>query len=253
MNEPTRSFKGIWIPAEIWLNKNLTLIEKVFLVEIDSLDNDEGCFASNDYFSNFFGLSKNRCSEVIKSLEKKTLVNISYVYKPKTKLIEKRVIKVLDKSNIGIRNSEGDIRNLDRGYSENCEDNNTVFNNTNNNIFSNTQSSAVVDTNIEFIESKTHLKLTKNMKKIVQSWDKERLSKSMELFTLKGGKYFSLLEKIYKDDGNFLTDNSIDSKNTNYAMPTNKFRNFDETFTQYESNELDEIIAKGQAEKWKDR
>lgn len=32
-----------------------------------------------------------------------------------------------------------------------------------------------------------------------------------------------------------------------------KFHNFDETFTQYESNELDEIIAKGQVEKWKDR
>lgn len=66
-----RAFKGIWIPAEIWLNKDLTLLEKVFLVEIDSLDNENGCFASNEYFSNFFGLSKNRCSEVIKSLEKK--------------------------------------------------------------------------------------------------------------------------------------------------------------------------------------
>lgn len=243
MNEPTRSFKGIWIPAEIWLNKNLTLIEKVFLVEIDSLDNDEGCFASNDYFSNFFGLSKNRCSEVIKSLEKKALVNISYVYKPKTKLIEKRVIKVLDKPNIDIRDSEYDIRNLDRVYSENCEDNNTVFNNTNNNIFSTTQSSAVVDTNTEFIESKTHLKLTKNMKKIAQSWEKERLSKSIELFTLKEGKYFSLLEKIYKDDGNFI-NNSIDSKNVNYTNPSNKFANFKPNYLdEFESMEaFDEFI-----------
>lgn len=127
-----RAFKGIWIPKEIWLNENLTLLEKVFLVEIDSLDNEEGCYASNDYFSNFFKLSKNRCSEVIKSLEKKGLVKLYYKYKPNTKLIEKRIIKVLENPNIGIRYSEEGIRNLDRGYSENCEDNNTIFNNTNN-------------------------------------------------------------------------------------------------------------------------
>ena len=83
-------------------------------------------------FSGFFKLSKNRCSEVIKSLEKKGLVKISYKYKPDTKLIEKRIIKVLEKSSIGIRDSEEGTRNLDRGYSENWEDNNTVFNNTNN-------------------------------------------------------------------------------------------------------------------------
>jgi len=35
-----RDFKGIWIPKEIWLNENLTLQEKVFLVEIESLDNE---------------------------------------------------------------------------------------------------------------------------------------------------------------------------------------------------------------------
>ena len=113
--------------------KTYALLEKVFLVEIDSLDNEEGCYASNDYFSNFFKLSKNRCSEIIKSLEKKGLVKISYKYKPNTKLIEKRIIKVFEISNIGIRDSEEGIRNLDRGYSENCEDNNTIFNNTFNN------------------------------------------------------------------------------------------------------------------------
>ena len=127
-----RAFKGIWIPKEVWLNEKLTLLEKVFLVEIDSLDNDEGCYASNEYFSGFFKLSKNRCSEVIKSLEKKGLVKISYKYKENTKLIEKRIIRVLEKSSIGIRESEEGARNLDRGYSENCEENNTVFNNTDN-------------------------------------------------------------------------------------------------------------------------
>ena len=49
-----RAFKGIWIPKEIWLSTDLKVMEKLVLVEIDSLDNEEGCFASNDHFSKFF-------------------------------------------------------------------------------------------------------------------------------------------------------------------------------------------------------
>jgi len=58
----TRGFKGIWIPAHLWLDKNLTVQELLFFVEIDSLDADKsGCFASNNYFSKFFGLTTSRC------------------------------------------------------------------------------------------------------------------------------------------------------------------------------------------------
>ena len=32
--EDKRAFRGIWIPKEIWLSKDLTLQEKVFIVEI---------------------------------------------------------------------------------------------------------------------------------------------------------------------------------------------------------------------------
>ena len=127
-----RAFKGIWIPAEIWLSKELKIMEKLFLVEIDSLDNEDGCFASNEYFSNFFDLSKNRCSEIIKSLEKKGFIEIEYIYKKNKKSIEKRIIKIIRNIDQPIRNIEGGIRNIDqgysenrRGYSENCEDNNT--------------------------------------------------------------------------------------------------------------------------------
>jgi hypothetical protein len=41
MKNENRDFKGIWIPKEIWLSKDLTLQEKVFYVEIDSLDNEK--------------------------------------------------------------------------------------------------------------------------------------------------------------------------------------------------------------------
>ena len=69
-----RKFKGIWIPNYVWLSKDLTLQEKVFLVEIDSLDNNGGCYASNSYFGKFFELSNTRVSLVINSLIKKGYV-----------------------------------------------------------------------------------------------------------------------------------------------------------------------------------
>lgn len=71
-----RDFKGIWIPAFIWLDESLTLQEKVFLVEIDSLDNGEkGCYANNKYFARFFGVTAPRVSQVINSLVDKGFVD----------------------------------------------------------------------------------------------------------------------------------------------------------------------------------
>jgi len=67
-----RDFKGVWIPKEIWLNTNLSIIEKVLLVEIDSLDNsDRGCFASNEYLAKFVQLSEGRVANIISDLKKR--------------------------------------------------------------------------------------------------------------------------------------------------------------------------------------
>jgi hypothetical protein len=68
-----RDFKGVWIPKEIWLAQNLSLIEKCLLVEIDSLDNnpEKGCFASNAFLSKFIGVSEGRCANIISSLKKR--------------------------------------------------------------------------------------------------------------------------------------------------------------------------------------
>lgn len=128
-----RDFKGVWIPKEIWLSTDLKVMEKLILVEIDSLDNEDGCFASNEHFSKFFSLSKNRCSEIIKSLEKKGYIDINYIYQDGSKAIAKRVIRCIRKTDRGIRNIDRPTRKTEEGYSEKCEDNNTSFSNTFNN------------------------------------------------------------------------------------------------------------------------
>ena len=89
-----RDFKGVWIPKELWLLKDLSLIEKVMLVEIDSLDNEDGCYATNEYFAEFFGLSRGRVSKIINSLVKRGFVISEIKYKSGTKVIEKRVLKI---------------------------------------------------------------------------------------------------------------------------------------------------------------
>ncbi|WP_372998319.1 helix-turn-helix domain-containing protein [Sulfurimonas sp.] len=89
-----RRFEGIWIPKEIWLAKDLTTQEKIFFVEIKSLDNESGCFASNGYFADFFKISKTRVSLVIKSLIKKQYIRSTIVYKEGTKQILKRILNV---------------------------------------------------------------------------------------------------------------------------------------------------------------
>jgi hypothetical protein len=110
-----RDFKGIWIPREIWLTSELTLLEKIFLVEIDSLDNDQNCYASNAYFAEFFGISKGRCTQIIKSLEAKGFIQIQLIRDKN--VIKKRVIKVVRKLNTPIAKTK-------QGYLENAEDNN---------------------------------------------------------------------------------------------------------------------------------
>lgn len=64
-----RDFKGVWIPKEIWLNEELTMLEKVIFVEIDSLDNENHCIAGNEYFAKFCGCSTSKVSKAIKKLK----------------------------------------------------------------------------------------------------------------------------------------------------------------------------------------
>ena len=64
-----RDFKGVWIPKEIWLNEELTLLEKIIFVEIDSLDNENHCTAGNDYFAAFCNCSESKVTKAIKKLK----------------------------------------------------------------------------------------------------------------------------------------------------------------------------------------
>jgi hypothetical protein len=119
-----RDFKGVWIPKEIWIDTELTWMEKLLLVEINSLDNQEGCYASNQYFADFFNLRTSRISEIVNSLVEKKYITSKLIYEGLQ--VKMRVLKtslVFGKPKGGIRKTEG-------GYSEKAKDNNTLINNT---------------------------------------------------------------------------------------------------------------------------
>lgn len=135
MNKKCRKFEGVWIPAHIWESKLVSLIEKIFLVEINSLDNEDGCFAKNKHFAEFTGLSIGRCSQIINGLEKKKLISIDYVYSGKE--IKKRTMRILDsplfnKLKGGVLKIKDPLLDTKPPSLENAEGNSTNPNSTSN-------------------------------------------------------------------------------------------------------------------------
>ena len=77
MEKPSRDFKGIWIPRDIWESTQLSIMEKVLFVEIHSLDNERGCYASNRYFAEFFDISERQIQNHIAGLKTKGFIIVS--------------------------------------------------------------------------------------------------------------------------------------------------------------------------------
>lgn len=152
-----RDFKGIWIPKEIWLSEELTMQEKLFLVEIDSLDNQQGCFANNQYFSDFFGISTVRVSKVINSLVEKGFIT-SIINQSKG---NKRVLRVTNKSfrPSQTKVNEGSQTKVNEGHKQKLIHNNTV-----NNTKSNTRSKEEKDSPLSEYDSWLRLKENRAMK-----------------------------------------------------------------------------------------
>jgi len=74
MEEHKRAFKGIWIPKEVWQHPYLGIFEKCLWAEIDSLDNEKGCIASNTYLANLMGVTEKHISKTITKLKKYGLI-----------------------------------------------------------------------------------------------------------------------------------------------------------------------------------
>lgn len=118
-----RQFKGVWIPKEVWLDKRLNALEKVILVEIDSLDDEEtGCYASNKYLAEFCQCSGSKVSTGVSKL-----IKLGYIY---LKSFDGRQ-RVLKSSLLNFKRQTMKIYKAD---DENLKDNNIDNNKDNNKV-----------------------------------------------------------------------------------------------------------------------
>lgn len=97
-----RDFKGVWIPKEIYLDKELNALDKIIFTEIDSLDNGDGCYASNKYLADFCQCSETKVSTAI------------------SKLIQKGYVK-LESFNGRSRNLKSSLSNFERQTFKKCK------------------------------------------------------------------------------------------------------------------------------------
>ena len=88
-----QKLKGLWIPAEILLNEDLSDKEKIILSIILYLSEEtKSCFASNKYIANIVNVTHERVSKIISSLKDKGYVSVKLKYKTDSKEIEERQI-----------------------------------------------------------------------------------------------------------------------------------------------------------------
>ena len=125
MNE-SRDFKGVWIPKKVWLDTRLNALDKVILMEIDSLDQGEkGCYASNEHLATFCQCSKTKVSTAISKL-----IECGYLYiqnfDGRKRELKSRVSNFERQS---LKKCNADIQNLKESNTNNNTDNNTVSNN----------------------------------------------------------------------------------------------------------------------------
>lgn len=218
MTEIKKSYYAI-IPANVRYDETLIPSAKLLYGEITALCNEKGyCWASNDYFSRLYGVSKVSIQNWLKSLEDAGYIHREVRRKEGNKEIEARYIRIL---------GGGSQENLVTPHQENLADNNTVINNTSNNTVNNNMSSKLDDaaasipykTIIEYLNDKADRKYkhstgkTKTLIKArwnegftlddfkvvidkkVASWSSNDMSKYLRPETLFGTKFESYLNE----------------------------------------------------------
>ena len=113
--------KGLWIPAEIFLDEELTDKEKFVLSMILYLSDETGsCFASNQYIASVVKVTPNRVSKIISSLKNKKYIQVFLKYKKESKEIEQRqIIPIVQMNNGYSQNKQEGIGEDNNSASQN--------------------------------------------------------------------------------------------------------------------------------------
>lgn len=135
-----RDFKGVWIPKRLYMCKELNANHKFVLLEIYSLSKNGECYASNNHFANFVGLSSSSIDKIMAKLKELDLIKTVVIRNQETQQVEKRIISLtknfFDKYiNESAKSEENPVnmpnRNfLNQGGGKKYEENNNNYINT---------------------------------------------------------------------------------------------------------------------------
>ncbi len=109
-------FKGVWIPAEVWLDTRLGALETIILMEIDSLScSKRGCYASNAFIAEFCQCSTTTVSKTISKL-----IEIGYVVKEEHG--RQRILKTtFQNSQENLSKNESNLSKIESQPFKNCK------------------------------------------------------------------------------------------------------------------------------------
>lgn len=123
--ELNKSYYAV-IPANVRYDADLTANAKLLYGEITALCNEKGyCWASNNYFSKLYNVSKTSISKWINSLVEKGYIKRNIIFSNESKQILNRYLTIV---------IDPIKEKLNRGIEQKFKDNNTI-NNTINNTF----------------------------------------------------------------------------------------------------------------------
>jgi DnaD/phage-associated family protein len=276
-----RETNWFMVENELIDNLQLTTYEKmIYIVLVRHSNEDSSCFPSILTISKKAGCSVATVKRTIKSLEEKLLIkkvtrkvegkkennsNLYYVMSAKGRVCE----------NLGSERAEGRVCENPQVGSVRAS-NNTNINNTNITSMYIDKEDEPADNNLgEF--SKLYQQNIGVVNGITDEWliglskeiDRHLFKRAVEICTERGNLTQGYLKGIIKNwrDRNITTyeqlkalelevakqksDKEKITKNSSAQKPKKtKFHNFDESFNQYSSNELDEIIKKSQKAKF---
>jgi uncharacterized phage protein (TIGR02220 family) len=155
-----RQFKGVWISQGVWLDDRLTALDKIILVEIDSLDNEEtGCYATNEYLANFCQCGVTKISTAISKL-----IELDYIY-IKSFDGRQRILKsrLSDFERQGFKKCKADFQKVKE---------NNIIDNSNNNKINNKEINKEIRENIylaiDYLNEKTGARYRKDTSQTVR-------------------------------------------------------------------------------------
>lgn len=230
------------IPADVRYDKDLPPMAKLLYGEITCLTQKNGfCWATNSYFAELYGISKDRISKLLNILKNKGYITVHVERNEKNEVVKRYIkLNMTETTRPPVENNETpQVKNNEPPQVKNNEENNINLNNTRmNNINLNIPHSKQKNQKHKYGEFQNVFLSDEELQKLKNEYGDEKTTKAIQLFSeaieMKGYKYkshylamrkwvFRALEEqsrvISKKFGSAVTQSGCDEIQCDGALP----------------------------------